>query len=226
MDELTEVITSAEFHPSHCNLFSYSSSKGTVKLCDMRDRALCDKEAKIFEEEEDPASKSFFSEIISSISDIKFSADGRHIISRDYLTLKIWDIAMEAKPVKTIRIHDYLRSKLCDAYENDAIFDRFECATSGCGNYYLTGSYHNFFYLYDQKDNSSLCLEASKTFPKTKRAAFPKMKKKGGKGGDEINADAIDFNKKVLHTSWHPLENIIAIAASNNLFIYWSAAAK
>lgn len=46
MEELTEVITAAEFHPSHCNLFCYSSSKGTVKLGDMRDAALCDRHAK------------------------------------------------------------------------------------------------------------------------------------------------------------------------------------
>lgn len=42
----------------------------------------------------------------------------------------------------------------------------------------------------------------------------------GKKKEEEINVDTIDFNKKVLHTSWHPKENIIAIAASNNLFVY------
>lgn len=86
-----------------------------------------------FEEEEDPANKSFFSEIISSISDVKFSKDGRYILSRDYLTLKVWDVKMESKPVKTIPIHDHLRSKLCDLYENDCIFDKFECTFSGDG---------------------------------------------------------------------------------------------
>jgi len=46
MEELTEVITAAEFHPTECNLFVYSSSKGTIRLCDMREQALCDKHAK------------------------------------------------------------------------------------------------------------------------------------------------------------------------------------
>ncbi|GAA5861779.1 hypothetical protein JCM3774_001298, partial [Rhodotorula dairenensis] len=46
MEELTEVITAAEFHPVSCNLFCYSSSKGTVKLADMREQALCDRHAK------------------------------------------------------------------------------------------------------------------------------------------------------------------------------------
>mmetsp|Transcript_13600 Transcript_13600/g.42791 ORF Transcript_13600/g.42791 Transcript_13600/m.42791 type:complete len:472 (-) Transcript_13600:114-1529(-) len=224
MEELTEVITAAECHPTHCNIFMYASSKGTIKLCDMRSSALCDVESKSFEEEEDPASKSFFSEIISSISDVKFTSNGQHILSRDYLSLKVWDIRTEARPLKTIRIHDYLRSKLCDLYENDCIFDKFECATSADGSHFLTGSYHNYFYLYDRNNKGSVCLEASKALPKTKKAIIPKMSSKKTKGksktAEEVNPDAIDFTKKVLHTSWHPRENLIAIAASNNLFLY------
>jgi serine/threonine-protein phosphatase 2A regulatory subunit B len=46
MEELTEVITSSEFHPTNCNNFIYSSSKGTIKLADMRAQALCDSHAK------------------------------------------------------------------------------------------------------------------------------------------------------------------------------------
>lgn len=46
MEELTEVITAAEFHPQSCNWFMYASSKGTIKLADMRVSALCDQHAK------------------------------------------------------------------------------------------------------------------------------------------------------------------------------------
>lgn len=96
----------------------------------------------MFEEEEDPTNRSFFSEIISSISDVKFSHDGRYILSRDYLSLKIWDVNMESKPVKTIPIHDHLRGKLCDLYENDCIFDKFECTWGGDDKYVTPPSRH------------------------------------------------------------------------------------
>jgi len=43
-----------------------------------------------FEEQEAHGSRSFFTEIIASISDIKFGKDGRHILSRDYMTLKVY----------------------------------------------------------------------------------------------------------------------------------------
>ena len=46
MEELTEVITAAVFHPVKCNEFIYSSSKGSIRLCDMREKALCDVHAK------------------------------------------------------------------------------------------------------------------------------------------------------------------------------------
>ncbi|KAF8575212.1 protein phosphatase 2A regulatory subunit PR55 [Ramaria rubella] len=229
MEELTEVITAAEFHPIHCNLFMYSSSKGTIKLADMRDSALCDQHAKQFEEEEDPTNRSFFSEIISSISDVKFSSDGRYILSRDYLSLKIWDVNMESRPVKTINIHDHLRGKLCDLYENDCIFDKFECTFSGDGSHVLTGSYHNYFRIYDVESTNDVVLQADKSAFKAKKigANGPGIKGNGfkspGPGRDGMNLETIDFNKKILHGSWHPRENTIAIAATNNLFLYSAA---
>lgn len=46
MEDLSEVITVAEFHPHHCHLLAFSSSTGTTRLCDMRAQALCDQHAK------------------------------------------------------------------------------------------------------------------------------------------------------------------------------------
>ncbi len=37
MEELSEVITAAEFHPHQSSQLVYSSSKGLVRLCDLRD---------------------------------------------------------------------------------------------------------------------------------------------------------------------------------------------
>lgn len=120
LENLTEVITSATFHPSHCSQLIYSSSRGSIRLVDLRDSALCDTHAKLFEIEEDPSQKSFFSELISSISDAQFIGhEGRYILSRDYLTLKVWDVAMENRPIAVIPIHEYLRIHLADLHENE-----------------------------------------------------------------------------------------------------------
>ncbi|KAI7856055.1 WD40-repeat-containing domain protein [Circinella umbellata] len=224
MEELTEVITAAEFHPLQCNLFMYSSSKGTIKLADMRESALCDQRAKVFEAPEDPSSRSFFSEIISSISDVKFSRDGRYILSRDYLTLKLWDVNMDNKPISTVSIHDNLRSKLCDLYENDCIFDKFECTFSGDGSNMMTGSYSNNLHIYNRETMSENVLQADKSLFKSRKLGSSKNKLglngNGGGRGRRDEMDVVDFNKKILHASWHPRENTIAVAATNNLFIF------
>ncbi|XP_077183106.1 serine/threonine-protein phosphatase 2A 55 kDa regulatory subunit B beta isoform isoform X2 [Paroedura picta] len=221
MEELTEVITAAEFHPHHCNTFVYSSSKGTIRLCDMRASALCDKHSKFFEEPEDPSNRSFFSEIISSISDVKFSHSGRYIMTRDYLTVKVWDLNMENRPIETYQVHDYLRSKLCSLYENDCIFDKFECVWNGSDSVIMTGSYNNFFRMFDRNTKRDVTLEASRENSKPRAILKPRKVCVGGKRRkDEISVDSLDFSKKILHTAWHPSENIIAVAATNNLYIF------
>lgn len=60
----------------------------------------------VFEETNDPNSRSFFSEIISSISDVKFSHSGRYLMTRDYLSVKIWDLNMENRPLETYQASD------------------------------------------------------------------------------------------------------------------------
>lgn len=35
--------------------------------------------------------------------------------------------------------------QLCDLYESDCIFDKFDCAMSGDGRCFATGTYSNFF---------------------------------------------------------------------------------
>jgi hypothetical protein len=66
----------------------------------------------VFEEPEDPSNRSFFSEIISSISDVKFSHSGRYMMTRDYLSVKIWDLNMENRPVETYQVFLFFLSKV------------------------------------------------------------------------------------------------------------------
>ncbi|KAH7284678.1 hypothetical protein KP509_34G066300 [Ceratopteris richardii] len=233
MEDLNEVITSAEFHPVHCNTLAYSSSKGTVRLVDMRDSALCDKHAKLFEEREVSGSGSFFTEIIASISDLKFARDGRHMLTRDYMTIKLWDINMESAPVATFRVHEYLRPRLCDLYENDAIFDKFECCLSGDGSRAATGSYSNLFKVFGTGpgSNEATTMEASRTpnrpsvqgTPPNIGRSLTNFARRGGRKVDDMDPNgAFSFSSKLLHLAWHPTANLIACAASNSLYMYYA----
>lgn len=233
MEDLTEVITSAEFHPTHCHTLAYSSSKGTICLIDMRQSALCDSHAKIFEENDTPGSRSFFTEIIASISDIKFGRDGRYILSRDYMTLKLWDLNMEASPVATFQVHEHLRPKLCDLYENDSIFDKFECCLSGDGLRVATGSYSNLFRVFGSApgSNEATTLEASKNpirrqpqTPTRSLRSLTSLSRSRRRGSENMGIDAggNDFSTKLLHLAWHPTSNVLACAAANSLYMYYA----
>ncbi|PAA63493.1 hypothetical protein BOX15_Mlig024425g2, partial [Macrostomum lignano] len=232
MEDLTEVITAAEFHPSHCHLFLYSSSKGSIRMCDMRQRALCDQHVGIFEEADDPSSRSFFSEIISSVSDIKFSHSGRYILSRDYLQLKVWDLNMATKPVEVYPVHEHFRRNLCALYENDSIFDKFECCWSGDDRLVLTGSYNNLWRVFDrQSGGADVTLEASRegvapgSDLKPRRVVLSAAAKAAaaqsgaGQHAELLTADSLDLQKKILHLACHPKHNCVALAATNNLYL-------
>lgn len=151
---------------------------------------------------------------------------------------------MERQPVKTIPIHEHLRPRLCDTYENDSIFDKFEVVFSGDAKNVMTGSYNNNFMIYpsDPDKEVEVVLQADKSAFKAKKVGVPTPinsstsptaanggKKGGSRAGSpaggvqgqrmrkETDADQIDFNKKILHMSWHPFEDSIAIAATNNV---------
>ena len=62
--------------------------------------------------EQPNAQRSFFTELLASMSDLKFSRCGRHMLARDFMGLKLWDVRMEASPVATFPIHEHLKHKV------------------------------------------------------------------------------------------------------------------
>ncbi len=79
----------------------------------------------VFEEEVDPSHRSFLSEIVSSVSDVKFSHSGRYLLTRDYLTVKVWDLNMENKPVETYQVSHLLTHS--HIYTNSQCFSEKIC---------------------------------------------------------------------------------------------------
>ncbi|CDS42301.1 protein phosphatase pp2a regulatory subunit b [Echinococcus multilocularis] len=226
MEELSEVITAAEFHPTSCSLFMYSSSKGVLRLCDMRQQALCDRSALTFQEADIPENRGFFSEIVNSVTDLKFSNSSRYVLSRDYLTLKVWDMNMATGPVEVYHVHDHFRSKFVALYENDCIFDKFECAWSPDNNYLLTGSYNNLFRVFDRSSGRGVLTEAEvnangglSSVPKGSLRTREVTCDPVAITSDQISVDSIDFTKKLLHLAWHPSMPRVALASNETLFL-------
>ena len=72
------------------------------------------------------------------------------------------------------QVHEYLRSKLCSLYENDCIFDKFECCWNGNDTAIMTGSYNNFFRMFDRNLKKEVTYEASREIAKPKTLLKPR----------------------------------------------------
>ena len=130
IDELSEVITYVEHHPTRSELFLFSSSKGYVCTCDLRMNSRFEKgkNTALYMFEDEPSRKNFFTDIVSSVSRAKFSplADDPYIFSRDYLSVHVWDIRNTRTPARSFNVTDYLEKRLCEVYESESIFDKFD----------------------------------------------------------------------------------------------------
>jgi len=211
-EELSEVITSSQFHPTNDCQFIYSSSKGIIKMGDLRQRSNCDNGVLTIEDKESTSQKNFFTDIVASISDITYSSDGRYIFSRDFLNVKVWDVNMPKKPINTIPIFEPLKSKLCELYENEGIFDKFNISVSKDAKYFMTGLFNSNFHISDRNGENNLQFELNFD-KKTNVKHIPKK-------FYEPLGSKYDYTRKVLKGAWHPTENIVAMACLNCLYFY------
>jgi serine/threonine-protein phosphatase 2A regulatory subunit B len=88
----------------------------------------------------------------------------------------------------------------------------------------ITGTYNNFFRIFDRQSNQSYTYEASRDMntlgqilrnKKVVAAASSSKKRK-----DEVPVEQLEYARKILHPVWHPKDNILAIAATNNLYLF------
>lgn len=86
----------------------------------------------------------------------------------------------------------------------------------------MTGSYHNYFRIYDAEGGGGaageITLQADKSAFKAKKIggtnppARPGAARPANGKTNIVSTEGIDFNKKILHGSWHPREPTLAIA--------------
>ncbi|TXG50243.1 hypothetical protein EZV62_022767 [Acer yangbiense] len=230
----SEVITSAEFHPVHCNLLAYSSSRGFIRLIDMRQSALCDHNIRMSVVAHSCVS---FSGLCNVFSDLKNAFCLCMLVLNPHDTFLLWDMRMDSTPVTTFKIHEHLRPKLCDLYNNDSIFDKFGCCVSGNGLDFATGSYSNLLRIFSHGVGSAegITIEGSKIrnrkpLPqaaplRSRRSSLSNLTRGFYRQGHEnsrsgSNDFCSDFKSKLLHLVWHPRTDLIACASGNSLFLY------
>ncbi|VEL30661.1 unnamed protein product [Protopolystoma xenopodis] len=130
MEDISHLITGLVCANRSPSLFAYSTNRGSIRLCDTRSSALCDRPILTFDSlaADEP---SLLTLLINSISSISFgNTSDRFVFARDYLNVKVWDIQMPSCPMEVYPIQAHLRSHLSVIYDAELIFDDFKLAIS------------------------------------------------------------------------------------------------
>lgn len=100
------------------------------------------------------------------------------MVSRDFLTVKIWDVCKTDKPVNVITLQDSMKSKLCEIFENECMEDKFTLGCSKNCDTIFTGSFNNSFHLLSMSENN-------------RRRSFelPEVFKEKGNGNGNMNGN-------------------------------------
>ena len=101
-----------------------------------------------------PGSRSFFTEIIASISDIKFAKDGRHILSRDYMTLKV-NISYIYQCFRFYTLHKFKNKNGVDEFRNFVVI-QVNGLMEASLNFWDPNGFYQFYS--ERKKKKGLCL--------------------------------------------------------------------
>ncbi len=130
--------------------------------------------------------------------------------ARDYLNVKIWDVCNTSKPLLTVNLQESLKSKLCDLFENDSIYDKFYLSASEDGNELLTGNYNNSFHVVSTTgDNYQYELNYKKS------TVIKPMT-----GSKAAGLTKLDNVRKTTALGFNPGKKMFAVASLNCFFIY------
>ncbi|KAK2944609.1 putative Serine/threonine-protein phosphatase 2A 55 kDa regulatory subunit B delta [Blattamonas nauphoetae] len=224
MDDITQVITCSSMHPTHENIFMYSTSKGIIRLCDLRQKSnFDDPSAELIDSSPSTRTQPQPSEDIAAfICDSQYSSDGQLIVSRDYFNIRIWDPRMTNRTVFTTPIHDTIRTRLSNYLDSDAPYDKFTCCFSPDNKFVLTGTYNNRFAVYDTKGRLDSFVEATRMMPPKKRAKGSLLSRmdRNTASAPTLTPETVNFSKRLVKLAWHPKENILALCACSNLYLF------
>lgn len=146
VDEIMELVTAADFHPSHGSLFLMSRSTGVINIGDLRDPPCRPGRKFSISTKTLPRHNTFscdkYDEILCSVCAASFFGND-YFVTRDYLSLKLWDLRKTGSPCASYPIMGYMFPYLDTLYRTDYIFERFPLALDTTSCKVIAGVYDN-----------------------------------------------------------------------------------
>jgi serine/threonine-protein phosphatase 2A regulatory subunit B len=228
--ELADKITCSLMCDYNPHLFVYGTNKGNIRLCDLRTSSDHITFSTNFYDENSNLNKTIFANALLGVHDICMSLSNSYsFASRHYLSVNLWDIRKQNEPSTKFLVYEPVINKLSYLYQNNYLNDRFSISTDCNGKFILTGGYNNMFHVLDieQKLNTQIVIDESNE----KVMNTNVIRKINSKGScfykkDDPSFDNINFDKKILHQAFSPVDSFAIMIVYNCIYSYSGSVTK
>jgi serine/threonine-protein phosphatase 2A regulatory subunit B len=225
-----ETITKSVVCEYNPHLFAYGTNKGNLKICDTRTSSDQLSFSTNFYDENSNLNKTIFANSLLSVHDINMSLSNSYsFATRHFLSVNLWDIRKQTEPSTKFLVYEPVINKLSYLYQNNYLNDKFSLSVDGLGKYILTGGYNNMFHVIDinQRLNTQIVIDDFNE----KLMNTNVIRKINSKGScfykkDDPSLSNINFNKKILHQVFSPVENFSLMIVYNCIYSYAGSITK
>ena len=225
-----EKITKSVVCDYNPHLFAYGTNKGNIKFCDLRTSSDSVTFSKNFLDENSNLNKTVFAQSLLGVHDLSVSFSNNYLLaSRHFLSVNLWDLRKQNEPFTKFLVYEPVINKLSYLYQNNYLNDKFSISTDNNGKYIITGGYNNMFHVLDieQRLNTQIVIDEMNE----KLSNTNVIRKINSKGScfykkDDPNLSKINFDKKILHQVYSPVENYSIMVIYNCLYTYTGSITK
>eukprot|EP00471_Norrisiella_sphaerica_P003871 CAMPEP_0184479124 /NCGR_PEP_ID=MMETSP0113_2-20130426/964_1 /TAXON_ID=91329 /ORGANISM="Norrisiella sphaerica, Strain BC52" /LENGTH=779 /DNA_ID=CAMNT_0026857133 /DNA_START=229 /DNA_END=2568 /DNA_ORIENTATION=+ len=203
--EINRIITSSKACPVHSWRFFYATSLGEVNIVDTRLRCRLGRPAQTFVCS--PELKDVSEEVLRElkcVTDAHFSECGRYMVTKQFTDVQIWDLRRTDAPFKRVSSTSTNPELFDEMCTNGCLVDDFRIGCNREATSFITGSYDNFFLIYDAKEDKRHYLQARHEYEQ-KQATEPDME---------------EYVTKVLQVDWNSTLDVVAASSAHSVYIY------
>ena len=231
MNESTtaERITKSAYIDYDPHIFIYGTSNGNIRVCDLRIGSEQLKFETTYKDEKSDMNSAIANSLLS-VHDISTVLSNKYsFATRHYFSINLWDMRKQNSPTCKFLTYEPIINKLSYLYQNNYINDKFSLSTDNTGKFILTGGYNNMFHVIDteQRLNTQIVIDDNNE----KIMNTNVIRKINAKGScfykkDDQSINNINFDKKITHQVYSPIENYSLLIVYNCIYSYSGNIAK
>ena len=218
-----ERITKSIYIDYNPHIFIYGTSNGNIRVCDLRPSSEQLKFETNFKDEKSDMNSAIANSLLSVHDISTVLCDKYSFATRHYFSINLWDMRKQNDPICKFLTYEPIINKLSYLYQNNYINDKFSLSTDNTGKFILTGGYNNMFHVIDTEQRLNTQIVIDDTNEKTMNTNV--IRKINAKGScfykkDDQSINNINFDKKITHQVYSPVENYSLLILYNCIYSY------